>query len=392
MINNRKLIVDNFCEIVKLLLPLADDTFYDFAEHDLVPGAIYVFSRQQLWANISTVKQLVEDKIIQVILANPAEGADTMFWPCKITGLFDLVREQKVLLVTGGLFHDANIPALLYEHFLVQIHNYKENHAAINQYQANGLPNRPYKFLFLNGRVRTHRKYLLERFRKNGLLDQSIWTNLDSRISTGFRYVEWYEHEDPTQLQHTPDSDFVKSPFPIRVLPPEYEVDRYRARSESTAPESNEDMHIKRHLFDREWGEIYLEARPYLDTYFSLVTETTFDYPCSFRTEKIWKPVAMGHPWIAVGNAGYYRDMHNLGFKTFGHLIDETFDSIDIPQDRCARIAQVVEDLCQQDLRSFLTSASDVCKHNQERIKELHLQLPQQFLPRFVQFVTENFA
>ena len=96
-------------------------------------------------------------------------------------------------------------------------------------------------------------------------------------------------------------------------------------------------------LFNNEWGEIYLNANPYLDTYFSLVTETVFDYPYSFRTEKIWKPIAIGHPWVAVANPGFYRDMHNLGFKTFGDLVDESFDLIDNSIDRLERIAVVVE-------------------------------------------------
>ena len=120
-----------------------------------------------------------------------------------------------------------------------------------------------------------------------------------------------------------------------------------------------------------EWGEIYLEARPYLDTYFSLVTETVFDFSYSFRTEKIWKPIAIGHPWIAATNAGFYRDIHDLGFKTFGHLIDESFDSIDNPQDRIERIATVVEDLCQQDLDKFAVAAREVCVYNQQLHTEL---------------------
>lgn len=392
MIGNHKLIVDNFCEMSRHLLHIADDTFYDFAKHELVPGAIYVFSRQELLANLSTVKQLAEDNVIKVVLANPAEGADTMFWQCKAAELLDLVRRRKILLVTGGLFHDTSLPAMLYEHFLVQIHNYSENRAAIDQYQTQGSQDRAFKFLFLNGRVRTHRKYLLERFRSNGLLDQAIWTNLDPRTCVGFRYVEWYQHEDQGQDQHTPNPDFVLQPFPVRALPPEYEVDRYRERSLSTAPASNIDLYVKRHLFDWEWGEIYLEPRPYLDTYFSLVTETTFDYPCSFRTEKIWKPIGIGHPWIAVSNAGYYRDIRNLGFRTFGNLIDESFDLIENPQDRCARIAQVVEDLCTQDLNAFLTASKDACDHNRQLLSELHVTHQAQLLPRFVQFVTENFA
>jgi hypothetical protein len=51
---------------------------------------------------------------------------------------------------------------------------------------------------------------------------------------------------------------------------------------------------------------------PYIDTYFSVVTETIFDYPYTFRTEKIWKPMIMGHPFVAAANRGYYRDLHSV--------------------------------------------------------------------------------
>jgi hypothetical protein len=144
---------------------------------------------------------------------------------------------------------------------------------------------------------------------------------------------------------------------------------------------------VKYDLFDQQWGEIYLEAAPYIDTYFSVVTETVFDYPYSFRTEKIWKSVAMAHPWIAVSNCGYYRDMHRLGFRTFGHLIDESFDQIEHSQDRIERIAQVVEDLCQQDLSQFLAAAEDVCKYNQQHLAHMRVQIRKEFPERFFQFI-----
>ena len=84
--------------------------------------------------------------------------------------------------------------------------------------------------------------------------------------------------------------------------------------------------------------------------------------------------------------------MHNLGFQTFGHLIDETFDHIEQPQDRCERIAQIVEDLCQQDLVAFAKAAKSVCDHNQNLMQELHITLQQRFIPRFQQFILDNFA
>ena len=151
------------------------------------------------------------------------------------------------------------------------------------------------------------------------------------------------------------------------------------------------DLYAKQYLFGKEWGDIYLESKPYEDTYFSLVTETIFEYPYSFRTEKIWKPIAMGHPWIAVTNVGFYRDMHRLGFKTFGHLIDESFDQIENNQKRIERITQVVEDLCRQDLASFLQECYTICKYNQQHHIEMAASWRQEFPDRFQQFINERF-
>jgi hypothetical protein len=135
---------------------------------------------------------------------------------------------------------------------------------------------------------------------------------------------------------------------------------------------------------------MYINPQPYVDTYFSVVTETVFAYPYSFRTEKLWKPVAMGHPFVVASNRGYYRDLQNLGFRTFGHVIDERFDMIDNNQDRIERIAQVVNDLCQQDLAEFLDQCYNICKYNQQHYHELRSQIPQEFPNRFFQFINER--
>jgi hypothetical protein len=140
-------------------------------------------------------------------------------------------------------------------------------------------------------------------------------------------------------------------------------------------------------LFKNLWGDIYLDIAPYRDTYFSLVTETVFEYPYSFRTEKIAKPLAIAHPWIAVANAGFYRDMRNLGFKTFNSIIDESFDTIDNPQDRLERIITVVQDLVSSDLPSFLRACEPVCKYNQQHLIELAPHIRAEFPDKFFNFI-----
>jgi hypothetical protein len=363
MLGNRKLVLDTFCEVYDLLKPWMDHDFWDFANHDIVPGAIYLISRKELLANIDKVRHCVENNLARIVFSNPAEGSETLVG--QSARVRDLLSDRRMIVIGGGDMDDS-YPCLQYDSFLPKILDYDENLKAIERseeiYQ---LLEKPYKFLFLNGRTRPHRNYLLERFSDTGLLNQSLWTNLDSG----------YAKSRTIKLSGTP--------IPVKLLDPRYEFDFYQKQIDIPT----NDAFVKNHLFNNTWGEIYLKAEPYIDTYFSLVTETVYEYPYSFRTEKIWKPIAMGHPWIAVANAGYYRDIRNLGFQTFGNIIDESFDRIEDNQQRLERTAQVVEDLCRQDLASFLKQCYTVCKYNQQHLAEMRLRVRKEFPDRFTQFI-----
>jgi hypothetical protein len=174
----------------------------------------------------------------------------------------------------------------------------------------------------------------------------------------------------------------------LKWLPTEYEVERYQNATINPGP-ANQTL-IKHELFNNTWGEIYLKVKPYRDTYFSLVTETVFEQPWPFRTEKIAKPIAIGHPFIVATNPGYYRDLHRLGFKTFGHVIDESFDQIENHQDRMDRIVDIVADLCQQDLALFHKECYNVCKYNQQHLQELVPQLQAEFPEKFFKLINNE--
>jgi hypothetical protein len=383
MLGNRKLVLDNFCEVYDLLEHWADDSFWDLDHHTVVPGALYLIGSQQFFKHKDKIRQLVEKNVITAALSNPAEGSATIKWKIHRLELFEFIQQGKMFVISGGDI-ESEYCALIYDSFLTKLLDYKENLQAIDQAQdIYNKINKPYKFLFLNGRARYHRKYLLEEFQQLGLLQQSLWTNLDA------------SELDPRQTLWNPSG--TRSAVPIKFLPVEYEVTRYRELLQSSRNTVNYSgnreantigpLFNKNLIFGKEWGEIYLQAEPYIDTYFSLVTETVFDYPYSFRTEKIWKPIAIGHPFIVAANCGFYRDLHNLGFQTFGHVIDETFDQIENAQDRLDRIIDIVTDLCRQDLASFMEACYNTCKYNQQHLAEMSIKVRKEFPERFSNFI-----
>jgi hypothetical protein len=300
----------------------------------------------------------------------------------------DLARQGHILLIGGGeMASDWNY--FCYEYFLPKILDFDENvETASRSDEIFDRINKPYKFLFLNGRMRNHRKYLLEQFRTSGLLDQALWTNLDTSLWLVQKPSQgrWMSSDLNLYLEHQGE-DLMSTPIDIHYLPACYEAEPHRAQLGIVA-----DPHrpsTKSRLFNNTWGDAIIDGEAYRDTYFSLVTETVFNYSYSFRTEKIWKPIAVGHPFIAVANRGFYQDLHRMGFRTFGHVIDESFDLIDNNQERIERIAQIVQDLCQQDLDAFLTECYNVCKYNQQHYAEYRHRVPREFPEQFRQFIDQ---
>ena len=383
MPDNRKLILDTHCEIYDMIKNHAAGLFWDFKRHvaegKLVSGAVYVIGREQMRLNSALVRQLINDGTIDVIFSNPAEGSAAIKGHLIQYGILDLVESRKISVISGG-DQEPSWSYLRYDSFLHKVLEYKENLQAITDYQEQYTLDRPYKFLFLNGRARPHRKYLLERFRVTGLLDQTIWSNLDSRAGPALMAQE----NNSLSFMYE-DTDLVLQSLDIKYLDLKYEVKSYCKDTEKLATRG----FVKPELFNNTWGDILLRTEPYLDTYFSLVTETVYMYPYSFRTEKLWKPVAIGHPFIVAASQGYYRDLRNLGFRTFGHLIDESFDQIENDQQRIEHTAKVVEDLCNQDLDSFLSAAQEVCKYNQQHLAETRIKVLSEFPGRFSQFIKQ---
>ena len=381
MLGKNRLIVDTFSEVSDYLRPWIDREFWEFANETIIPNAIYVIGRAQSNLNFEKIQKIVESGEARVILSNPAEGSETIKWQIFRVGYSDYIKQGRMLMISGGDIEPEyhNLP---FDSFLGKPYDYDENLESIKRTpKIFDTVEKPYKFLFLNGRARPNRKFLLESFRLSGLLDQTIWTNLD--LFAGKKQ----------EIEIIQDGeDLMLRTFPIKYLDAKYEVERYHENLSRQPTGTYAKLDLFSNGRSADWGEIYIKPDMYIDTYFSLVTETVFCYPYSFRTEKIWKPIAMGHPWIAAANAGYYRDMHALGFRTFGHIIDESFDGIDNDFERIKRIRDIVEDLCssQTNLVDFLSAAREVCEYNQRHLWTMRAQVRNEFGERFRQFLKLN--
>ena len=358
-IRHMMLWVDHHCELAGMLnqVPqgwLATQHWYDFAR--ILPEAqhVIVVGREQLRQHVGRIRELIQQGQ-RVIFSNPAEGAETFEQHVRWYGVQDLVSSGQLPCVVGGTVCGVD-QQLLYDHFLTQPFRYQENCVAALQAEENfGSAEKPYDFLMLNGRSRPHRRWMLNQLHERGLLNRALYTCLDSHMGT------------------------------IRVLPPQYEVSEFRPLLSV-----GQQGFVKNQLFGGKWGEIYINALAYRDSGFSLITETVAQGDHSFRTEKIAKALAQAHPWIVVANRGFVRDLRNMGFQSFGHVIDESYDEIDCDQDRWQRVVDLVQHVCEQDSGAFARACKSVCEHNQQRLRELHVSLQCEFSARFWLWISEH--
>jgi len=359
MLGTHKLIVDEWAEVWDLLKLYADGSFWQWPD-TFDPEARYIVGRVVLKDNWQTITDLATQYPGRIIFSNPAEGSETILLQLRRLRITEHVQDGRIGLLTSGDL-EPGIDYCQTDCYFSNIVEYTENKQAQRQADRDSNDHRPYEFLFLNGRLRPHRKALIDGLRDNHLLDCALWSNLGAHVEMAFTSVL-----QTNQLE------------PIRLLPPEYEIERAVPNMESAYQHS----FCKHHLFGNTWGDAIVNARCYTDTWFSVVTETIFDYPHTFRTEKIWKPMLMAHPFVVAANPGYLQDLRNVGFQTFGSLIDESYDLINCSNTRLDRIISVISDISHNGAAEFWRASRDVCKYNQQHLVEYNREqralLPQQ--------------
>jgi hypothetical protein len=111
------------------------------------------------------------------------------------------------------------------------------------------------------------------------------------------------------------------------------------------------------------------ETAHYTDSYCNIVLETHFDADGSggaFLTEKTFKPIKHGQPFIIVGCPGSLAALRKLGYKTFDHAIDNSYDDIQDNTQRWLAVKSAVSKLKSQDLHTWFESCRHDVEHNQQ--------------------------
>lgn len=96
------------------------------------------------------------------------------------------------------------------------------------------------------------------------------------------------------------------------------------------------------------WGFGFEHKEPYMNTYFSVITETNFYEHGHYISEKSFKGIQHLHPFVILGKPGILKQLKSWGFKTFSDFWDESYDGIQNNSERMIAVYSVVKYLCEK--------------------------------------------
>lgn len=119
-------------------------------------------------------------------------------------------------------------------------------------------------------------------------------------------------------------------------------------------------------------------------------TETVYNYPSVYLSEKSFKGITVKRPFIILGAPKTLQTLKTLGFKTFDDYWDESYDLEMSDQRRLIKIYSIIKKISKQPLREL-----EILLHKMQPILEYNFnhyaKFGQNELLEFYKQCTENY-
>jgi len=213
------------------------------------------------------------------------------------------------------------------------------------------LHSRPYRFTVLNRTHKWWRATVMTDLHRSGVLDHSLWsynTNLG------------------------PSDVIDDNPIEIDTLNLRQDLDNFVKQGPYFCDNLTAEQHNNHHLHVPEH---------YSQSYCNIVVETHFDVDNSkgtFLTEKTFKPIKHGQPFVIVGPPGTLAQLRLLGYRTFDHVIDNGYDLETNNTKRWIKLSNTIRHILAQDPDTWFKKCLDDVQHNQDlfcRSKQARLNM-----------------
>ena len=108
----------------------------------------------------------------------------------------------------------------------------------------------------------------------------------------------------------------------------------------------------------------------YYHSHCDLLPDNETDFvSANLTSEKLLKCIMVGHPFMCLSTPGSLQSLKELGYKTFGNVIDESYDGIANDYHRMCAVLKELERLnsfTELEWRQFTLAVKDAVYHNQK--------------------------
>lgn len=264
--------------------------------------------------------------------------SDAEYIRCKeIIQWIDRKGIQNWLLAKGGQDpSDPDNDRVIYRPFWL------ERFLDVNHYQDTRAAHKPFLFDSLMGARRPHRDYVMMAATQSGLVQSSIINYRDVFFGGVI------DNQTREFAKIFPETS-LNWPYVSPNLDPTWEV----------ADSIDNTMSFISPV------EIYRRCR------YTIVTETLGKGEQFFFSEKSMKVLFNQRVFVMFGNTFFLQRLRNLGFETFGNIIDETYDSNTIDKERFKLAMQQVHALSWENPDHVYELARPTLEHNHHHMSQL---------------------
>lgn len=262
-------------------------------------------------------------------------------WPDYIKRVSSCFKNNNVITLAGGHRNcydyprDKAYPDLLTFFSTMADSITIENHTMPSQKQK--------YFDVLLGTAKPHRVYLLDKIRKHGLEDRCL-INMTKDI-----YKDEYNHDQFNYRSKDMDQYEDPAVIPQTQIPGFGSMETVKGMSNGY----NLSQHVPNRIYQNCWYSVIAETNASGSTFF---------------TEKTAKCLMAKRVFVFFGSHGQLAKLHEHGYKTFGTVIDESYDNIEDSTERWTAGVRQMLKLMEKDPLAVYEKLRSVLEHNQRLI------------------------
>lgn len=220
-------------------------------------------------------------------------------------------------------------------------HEFFFRHVNRKQRTLNYPGERKYEFTILNRIHKWWRAAIMSDLRAQGILKNSLWSYNCVALK---------------------DDDYESNPIEVDVCDEHWRDRMHKFVSDGPFYCDQLDNH-------QQNNHHYVNYELYSNSYFQVVIETHFDADQSagtFITEKTWKPIKFGQPFVIIGPAGTLAKLRDEGYRVFDDVLDNTYDTIENNTQRYLAIRKLLVLMQQRGVNALYQQCRADVIHNQQ--------------------------